>query len=383
LRILSIFDSTDPRSGGPIQAEVSRAEALAAHGATVHVVSCDAPLSDWLDQLPFAVTACGPARSGFGYCPSMSGKIEAQLADSDAVVVHGLWQYHGVAARKACLTHRRKYVVYPHGMLDPWFRCRYPLKHAKKQLFWWLAQYRVLRDAHAVLFTAEEERRVAQRQFLPYRIRERVVGFGTRDPGPCTCEEMGALAQAIPGLQGRPFILFLGRLHEKKRPQELVQAYLEMTELPFDLVLAGPGDDAIVSRIRAQVEQSDRADRVHLPGLLQGPAKWAAFRAAEAFILPSHQENFGIAVAEALACGTPVLISDKVNIWREIIADGAGYATPGTHEGTVALLRQWATTSPAQRDAMRQAARRCFLQRFEVDQSSLAYLGLLRECAER
>ena len=75
--------------------------------------------------------------------------------------------------------------------------------------------------------------------------------------------------------------------------------------------------------------------------MLQGDAKWGAFYAAEVFALPSHQENFGVAVAEALACGTPVLISNKVNIWQEIAEDGVGLVEEDDLEGTTRLLERW------------------------------------------
>ncbi|MFN6996501.1 MAG: glycosyltransferase, partial [Aquincola tertiaricarbonis] len=114
------------------------------------------------------------------------------------------------------------------------------------------------------------------------------------------------------------------------------------------------------------------------PGMLQGDLKWGAFHAAEAFVLPSHQENFGIAVAEALGCGVPVLISDKVNIWREIEADGAGLVAPDTAEGTAQLLQRWLALSSAERAAMRDRARGCFAQRFTVEAMADSLLSVLQ-----
>src|SRR6202043_4224766 len=102
------------------------------------------------------------------------------------------------------------------------------------------------------------------------------------------------------------------------------------------------------------------ADRIHWPGMLLGDAKWGAFRAAEAFVLPSHQENFGIAVAEALACGRPVLLSDKVNIAEEIAEDGAGLMELDTAGGTERLLTRWIEMPAAERQAMGVRASECF-----------------------
>jgi glycosyltransferase involved in cell wall biosynthesis len=104
--------------------------------------------------------------------------------------------------------------------------------------------------------------------------------------------------------------------------------------------------------------------------MISGAIKWGALRAAEVFVLPSHQENFGIAVVEALAAGAPTLISNKVNIWREIEADGAGMASDDTLRGTCELLESYLRFSEAGRLRMRESARECFERRFEITKAA-------------
>ena len=120
--------------------------------------------------------------------------------------------------------------------------------------------------------------------------------------------------------------------------------------------------------------------------MLSGERKWGAFHAAEAFVLPSHQENFGIAVAEALACGLPVLISDKVNIWREIVEDGAGFVAGDTEAGTTLLLQNWLALTPDGRQQARERADACFHQRFEIKTAAESLIQILTahlsECAQ-
>ncbi len=110
-----------------------------------------------------------------------------------------------------------------------------------------------------------------------------------------------------------------------------------------DLVVAGPDQVGLVPELRAIARDAGIEHRVHFPGMLAGDAKAGAFRGAQAFVLPSHQENFGIVVAEAMACETPVLISDKVQIWREVEErrcrpDRTRYA--GRRERTVRPVRK-------------------------------------------
>ena len=112
--------------------------------------------------------------------------------------------------------------------------------------------------------------------------------------------------------------------------------------------------------------------------MLQGDMKWGAFHAAEVFCLPSHHENFGIVVAEALACGKPVLISNKVNIWREIEADGAGFVADDTLDGTVTNLKRWLAMSQSEFQAMEARTATCFSNRFHVQRAAERLLEIIR-----
>jgi glycosyltransferase involved in cell wall biosynthesis len=116
-------------------------------------------------------------------------------------------------------------------------------------------------------------------------------------------------------------------------------------------------------------------------GMLAGESKWAALRLSEVFALPSHQENFGVAVVEALACGVPVLISTKVNIWREVLAEEAGIAEEDDQPGTDQLLARWMSLPPAIQLRMREKARRCFTKRFDVRDTATRLAVLLDRSA--
>jgi glycosyltransferase involved in cell wall biosynthesis len=115
------------------------------------------------------------------------------------------------------------------------------------------------------------------------------------------------------------------------------------------------------------------------PGMLTGDAKWGALYRAKAFVLPSHQENFGIAVVEALACVTPVLISNQVNIWQEIEADRAGLVANDTLEGTQQLFQKWDNLSPLEKKAMTQAAKDSYSNRFGVVNAAKTLLKTMED----
>jgi glycosyltransferase involved in cell wall biosynthesis len=268
--------------------------------------------------------------------------------------------------------------------LDPWFKRTYPLKHLKKWLYWPWADYRVLRDARCVLFTCEEERRLARQSFWLYRCNERVVGLGIAEPVGDPQEQRSAFFERFPQLRGTRLVLFLGRIHPKKGCDLLVRAFAKALKSrplndpqPLHLVLAGPDQIGWTENLRELAKNLDVATRVSFPGMLTGTLKFGALRSADVFALPSHQENFGIAVAEALACGVPVLISDKVNIWTEVDQDRAGLVGNDDEEGTFQALDTWISMDTKERQSYRSRARQCFAQRFEIHRAAESLLGVL------
>jgi glycosyltransferase involved in cell wall biosynthesis len=143
--------------------------------------------------------------------------------------------------------------------------------------------------------------------------------------------------------------------------------------------MAGPDQQLWSASLKTMGRKDGVEDRIHWPGMLTGNAKWGAFYAAEAFILPSHQENFGIAVAEALSCGTPVLLADKVNIAEDIAEDGGGMMESDTAEGTLQLLNRWISMSKEERAEMSVRAERCYHRRYDMRENAKAIIRLFEE----
>ncbi len=380
MRLLRSIRSVNPAGGGPIEGirQVAKVHAAAGHGT--ELVSLDDPADPWVRECPVKVHALGPVKSSYGYSRQFSPWIAAHRREYDAVIVSGLWQYSGFGTWRALRGTDTPYFVFPHGMLDPWFKRAYPLKHLKKWLYWPWADYRVLRDARAVLFTSEEERRAARESFWLYRCNEVVVNYGIAGPDADAALQRSAVLAKFPALEGRRVFLYLGRIHEKKGCDLLVRAFAKTAAADdgIRLVFAGPDQTGWADELRALAAGLGIADRIVWTGMVAGDLKWGLLRLAEVFILPSHQENFGIAVAEALACGTPVLISNKVNIWREIEADGAGLVDDDDEPGTVRLLQRWLAMPAAQREAMKPIAERSFRSRFEVTQAAEALIRTIQ-----
>jgi glycosyltransferase involved in cell wall biosynthesis len=378
MRILHSIHSLSHESGGP--AEVVRRLAETARHAGIYeteIVCLDAPESAYLHSETLRVHAVGPGLGKYGFTARLDQWFKENLGRFDGVVVNGLWQYHGLASWRAC--HGKiPYVVYAHGMLDPWFKRRYPLKHVKKSLYWEFAERRLLRDATAVLFTSPLEAELAPGTFRKSEWTSFTVPNGTLEPVGDSNLQVEEFYAACPEVRSMPFLLFIGRIHEKKGCDLLIQAFARLVSSgsAIHLVMAGPDEQGWKAQLRSMASRSGVGDRVHFPGMLRGDAKWGAFYAAEAFVLPSHQENFGIAVAEALACGTPVLISNKVSIWREILLDRVGLVEEDDLEGTFRLLEGWRALSIADRMGMVARCRPTFQRRYDMKQVPSVIAGL-------
>ncbi len=371
LHVLHVIARMEPADGGPPEMLRQLAANYRAIGDTLEVATLDDPLAPYLAQCQFPVHALGPGHSKYGLSRTMLRWLHRNASRFDLIVINNVWLFPAVAAWLAATSAGVPYAVFTHGALDVFFKKRYPLKHLKKMLYWPL-QYQILKRASAVLFTSELERELALASFRPNQWTSVVVPYGTNRPEGDPEVQLEAFHAVVPELRGRRFLLFLSRIHEKKGCDLLVEAFAKVAaEHPgLDLVIAGPDQMGLQARLQAQAARAGIASRVFWPGMLQGSAKYGAFRAAEAFVLPSHQENFGIVVAEALACGTPVLISNQVNIWREIEESGVGLVEPDTAAGTEQLLRRWLAMEPAQHQAMAAAAEAVFQQRFSLRRSA-------------
>lgn len=367
LRVLHIIDSVNPAQGGPVQALLQTLENL---GNLQHIetICLDAPDSTWLKDFPGIVHPMGRVFKKYGYTPRLIPWIKENAKRFDVAVIHGLWNHASVGGGFACHDAKLPYVVFAHGMMGPWFKKTQPIKHFLKQIFW-ILQGRVLHYAKEVLFTCEEEKRLAEDSFFGYSYNPKVVAFGAVDGRQLILNKnYNHIYDLIPELNNKPYLLYLSRIHEIKGCDLLLEAFSKMIKNNEQrLVIAGPGDADLIEALKLKAHDLGIADKVYWPGMLKNEIKLSAFIHAEAFVLFSHHENFGIAVAEALSFGKPVLISDQVNIWREIINGKAGIAGKDTIEGATEVIAKWMSLTGNDRQQMSFDARNVYEANFRAE----------------
>lgn len=377
MKILRIIPSMNPRNGGPCQGIRNSIPALEKLGISNEVVCFDDPSASFITKDNFKTHALGASRTAWAYNGHFDAWLEDHLVNYDIVIIHGLWLYHGFASTRYFRKRKKRNLpsvyIMPHGMLDPWFQrdTSRRLKAFRNEVYWRLIEKKVVNHADGLLFTCEQELLLARETFKGYKPkRELNIGYGIQAPPALDALMLADFKENFPAIKTRPYLLFLSRIHPKKGVDILIDAYSrlqgENISLP-DLVIAGPLGDEYT---HSMVEKAKSSPKIHFTGMLQGSEKWGAFYGCQAFILPSHQENFGIAVVEALACHKPVLISDQVNIWREIADGNAGIVAADTVAGVYDMLKTFIALSPEDQEEMGRNAQHIFEKHFTNEEAA-------------
>ena len=334
MKVLHVIPSVAERSGGPATAIIPMCRALMQQGIEVLLVSTDAGLSEneitEYKGIPAKLFRAELGES-FKYSRPLASWLGENIRDFDLAHVHAVFNHSSIAAARACRRAGVPYVIRPLGSLDPWSMTQ---KALRKRLFWQVAGKGMLRGAAAVHYTSEAEKLSTER-FTGLN-HGSVVPLGIEQTFATTREK---LAQHFPDLAQSPYVLVLSRLHQKKGLDVLIDAFLSTVQTQqfsaWRLVLAGDGPPDYVAKLKRKASQ---CDRIVFTGWVDGERKDALLGCASLLALPSHQENFGLCVMEAMSHSVPVLVSPGVNLAPEIVTANAGWVAAIDTEALTAKL---------------------------------------------
>ena len=351
MRVLHVITEIKASAGGVSSAVSGLAIAQKKAGLDVAVLAPwygepDQESMAKLESAGVRIHTFGPAIGRFGRHPDLKSVTQKAVAGADVVHIAGMWEEIQHRAAREAVRQTVPYVISPHGMLDPWSLRR--SKWVKRAALAWRVRKNLNRAA-ALHFTCAVERDlVAGLKLRPSSLVE---------PNGLDLSEFEDLPPADqfrkhhPTLQNQcPIVLFLSRIDPKKGLDLLIPAFAAGPKEAM-LVIAGPDLIGYQREVEAMVRQHAIQDRVILTGMLRGRDRVEAMAAATIFALPSYQENFGIVVAESLAAGVPVIISDQVNIHAEITAAGVGGVVPAQIEPLARELRRWLGDEPLRSQA--------------------------------
>lgn len=332
--------------GGPATVAQQLSDRLASAGIAVDLLTSELVSSD-AETSPRnpAVRLTHVPAQGHGRWRRLSGvrfrkMLVGRLDQGSSNLVHdfGLWLPANHAVASACRGREVPLVCSPCGMLAPW-----ALQHRpwKKRIAWWLYQHRDLRDASLLVATAPQEVQDIRRHVPGKAIA--LVPNGVHIPSVSTEDR--------PSSNGAHRAVFLGRLHPVKGLKNLVQAWDLVRPSGWRCVLAGPDEGGYQSELVESIKLAKLERVFEFPGLMQDDQKWELLRMADLFLLPSFTENFGIAAAEALACGLPV-ITTKRTPWQDLVAHRCGWWVDIGVQPLADALRQATSLSDAERRDM-------------------------------
>jgi glycosyltransferase involved in cell wall biosynthesis len=367
MRVLHLIPSVSPLRGGPSQAVVAMVKAERALGCDARIVTTndhgpgllpELPLSDWGEWQGVPLRAfrrwsppVRPLRE-FQVAPAMAPWLWQELPRWDLLHVHALFSWSTSTGMALARRRRVPYLLRTIGQLNTWSLRQSP---RRKRLLLRLVDRSNLQGAAALHFTsaAEQEEAAALGLATPGFVLPLGVDLPAADALP---------AQRPPG--GTRFV-FLSRLHPKKQLPLLFEALAAVQRrrpaADWSLAVAGDGDPAYLQQLQQRASELGLDQRIHWLGFVAGAAKLQLLATADWFVLPSASENFGIAALEALAAGTPVLLSPEVALAAAVAEADAGRLCPGRLEPlTEALLACLTPPDPQQRAAARRLAQERF-----------------------
>jgi len=378
VKILHVIPSAAPVDGGPNLAVRAMARGLIDRGVHVTIATTNAAGDGTLDvPLDAPVIDGGVVYRFFARTVPGSWKFSwpltrwlwANAGRYDVVHVHALFSYATIPACRAASHAPVPYVLRPLGTLSEW-----SLRHRgwKKRPYYSLLERSHLERASAIHVTSDTEAVDLAR--LGFGDRTRVIPLGVEVP-----ERRNTRAPAI----GGPLrLLFLSRLHEKKNIPLLLRALASdgPTRRGVQLTIAGDGDPRYRAELERLTGELRLGDRVRFVGHVDGDAKEALFATCGCFVLPSAHENFGLAVAEALAAGMPVILTPGVALAGAVAVAGAGIVVDATDTALAAALT-WAAEHPAVLGEMRGRAWQLARRDLSWDTSCSRLVALYEELA--
>lgn len=370
MKVLHVIPSISPALGGPTQVVLNLVKALRECGVDAEIATTndngsqllDVPLNQRIEyeQVPtWFFPRFSPPMKEFIFSAALTRWLWQHLRDYDTIDTHYLFSYASTCAGAIARLQGIPYTVRTIGQLTPWALTQSQLK---KRIYTFLIERHNLNCAAAIHCTSAGE-------------VEDVRNFGIQTPSiilplgvnqPIDVPEAKQKLQNVYGISATtPVVLFLSRLHPKKRPDLLLQALSQLADrnYKFHLILAGSGESDYLSYLTNLVSSLRLTSRTSIPGFVTGQDKDLLLQAADIFVLPSFSENFGIAVAEAMATGLPVIVTPDVQISPEIAAESAGLVVEGEVEPLVGAIAQL-LTSPELRHQLGENGKRLVSRRY-------------------
>ena len=363
-KILRIINSLNPKYGGPAVAIIDSSVELIKNGHKVDILTNDPENSNFHKNKKIKVINLGLGVGNYSFNYKLILWLIKNKKKYDNFIIHGIWEFQTLIAR---ILLKKKYFVFIHGQLDPFFEKQF-FKKIKKKIYWFLFEKKNLIFSKSVLLTTQEEKNLLNKTYVNTdKIKKKVIGYGIKKKILNIKKLKSNFFKNYPILKKKSFFLYLGRFHEKKGCDTLIESIdrLSKKNINVNLLMVGPDND-YKNYLKKIVKKKKLDKQIIWSKALSGNLKWGAILSSKAMVLASNGENFGVSIAESLSCSKPVIITNKVNIYKSIKNFKAGIVSKNNPLSFEKSISSFLKMNTFELKKMSINANKCFNQNFNI-----------------
>lgn len=364
-KILRIISSLDPKYGGPQAGILSSSNQLIKEGFKVDILTLDKKKINYPKKKFRIINFNSYIGKNYKFSLKLFFWILKHQKNYDLFLIHGLWQFNTLLARVLL---KKKYYVFIHGQLDPFFRFNF-FKSIKKKIYWFLIEKSNLKNSKSILLTTDQEKKLIKKTYVNTDgINKNVVKYGILRDKINKKECLKRFYSKFENLKNKQFYLYLGRYHEKKGCDIIIKSIKKLSKnFQSCILMAGPLNDTSYEKyLRNLIKKNNLQDKIIMTDALFNKIKWGAIIACRAMFLASHGENFGISVVESLSMKKPVIITNKVNIHNYVLKYNAGYIALNNTESFSNKIDKFENIGGQELFKMSNNAYKCFEENFNI-----------------
>ena len=373
-KVLRIVTSLNPKLGGPPVGIINNSIALMRNGFEVDILTSDPINSNYFKNKNIKIINLGSGIGKYGLNFKLFFWLIKNKKKYDNFIIHGLWQFNTLIAR---ILIKKKYYVFPHGSLNPYYSTEF-FKKLKKQIYWLLIEKRNLLECKSLLLTSIEEKKNILKSYVnTSNINLQVMQYGILKPEIDLNNAKKIFTNKFSILKNKNFYIFIGRFHQVKGCDILLRSVKKVLDkkLQINILMVGPNNKYKTKLIKL-CKKLKISKNVFWSDFLSGNLKWGAIASSKAMLLPSHAENFGISIVEALSTGTPVITTNKVNIYKDIKKYKAGFISNDNINSFSKNLIKFLKYKNQKK--MKSNALNCFNKKFNLEFNQQKFISLLK-----
>lgn len=387
IRLLHVISRLDVASGGPISNLKPHLNEYNKSGITAEILTTDKNTNDIKKKYNIKIHLIKNAILNYKYSHNYNYWLKKNLKNYDLVIVNGIWEYHNYAVYNNCLKLNIPYLIFIHGMLDPWFDKKYFLKKIKKKIYWKLIQSKILENSTGLVFTNKMEHNLAKRNYKFNNKKIIIHRYGSLKDKMNMMEYKKKLFSKFPELKRKKIILFLGRIHEKKGCDILIDAFekIHLNYKDAHLVFTGPKNENIkyINKLKKIIIEKKLKNKITWTGILSNGYKKSIFCSSYVFCLPTYQENFGISLVESLSYGLPVVTTKNTNIYKILENYEVGYVGENTVTDISRNLKNVFELSKLEYVNMKKNSLKCYNENFNLKKNILSFIQSIKKIIKK